>query len=423
MCVRAGGTYGKVELREKHATKLTRLSSSSTGLFIGSNVAEVAMLGYIGGMEGVVRVFDMTAAGEEELQIVMERGVSMHEWLAGLGVRQRSMNAMRIFRGLLAAVVGLHRLGIAHLDIKPANVVLWFEGEMVVRVALIDFGASRLVASWCPRGSPQYVLCTREFAAPETFTRAGARPTFACDAFSVGAVMHEVVFGRPFANFRGMKKERIVQWWAQWLEDRRVLGLQAAWEFAPAGGQFSEKLCNAVQRLLKEDPAQRVSLERLYAEFVPEGELLQPAPPSRVRDPPFCADEPARRAGLAFLSTVCQSPVSFPLAANIYALYRRGVWPQQPSEGEARVLRGCACLAQLVKFPDSHVSDEHAGEVATLVRAFGSRGCMSDTVERVLWMCYGVQVPDHDLLWRAVAGAQRAHEQAGLYMELRCGTF
>jgi serine/threonine protein kinase len=415
----AGGTYGDVELRGRLATKLSRLANSGTGFLCGGNLSEVAILGFAGGMEGIVRVHgvSVSAAG---LQLVMDRGCCMDEWLAKLGssgVRQRSENAEAIFRGLLAAVVGLHRLGIAHLDIKPGNVLLWFQGDRVVRVALIDFGASRFVGSWCPAGSPVYVLCTYEFAAPEAFR--GARPSFACDAFSVGAVMFEVVHGRPFANFRGMGKGEIVAWWKQRLG---AAGQQGGWEAPPdaaaAGAGFSEGLWRAVRGLLVEDPEQRLSLERVYAEFVPEGRLLEGPLPPRVVDAPRCADESARSRGVAFLARVCRSAVVLPLAVSIYARYRGGVWPQRASAGEARVLRACADLAQVVRFPDSAVTDEHAGEVGALVGAFGVGGCLSDTVERVLARVFHVHVPDTVLLWEAVAGAQGTWEQAGLYIRL-----
>lgn len=349
----------------------------------------------------------------------------MDEWLARLrqlqgmeGVRLRSINAVRVLRGLLAAVVGLHRLGLAHMDIKPANVVLWFEGEWVVRVALIDFGACRLVASWCPLGSPVHAMGTYDFAAPETFSSTHARPSFACDAFSVGAVMYELVHGQPLIRLGDMEWGAVAARWRRWQEDQEELGVRGAWEFPPLSGGFSKEMVGVVRRLLVEDPARRVSLERLYAEFEPEGRLLEPLSPPRVLDPPLPAsggDWGLRRAGLAFLSLVCPSPMAFPLAANIYARYRGGVW-SQPSRGEARVVRAAACLAQVVKFPDSRVTDAYAGEVGALVDAFGTGGCLSDTAERVLALSHGVHTPDCELLWRAVAGAHGAREQAALYM-------
>jgi serine/threonine-protein kinase len=99
--------------------------------------------------------------------------------------------AVRIARGILAALAHAHARGVLHRDVKPANVML--AGP---RVVLIDFGLACLhdeaavTAVGSCVGSPSYV-------APE---RLLGRPCDArADVWAVGVILYEMVAGaRPF---------------------------------------------------------------------------------------------------------------------------------------------------------------------------------------------------------------------------------
>lgn len=385
-------------------------------LLISSNLSEMAIAGLLDGRQGMVHIYSLSA-GDGMLSTVMEQGLGLDDYVIQASEWERMRDAKTILTGLVVAVMSMHQLGIAHLDIKPSNVVLQMgglDGREVTGVALIDFGASRLVHSWCPKGSPRRVMCTFDFAAPESFASGGAHPTFACDAYSIGAVMHFVLYGKPFAVFGKMSKAAVGEWWQRWVDDLVACRVSPPCSVCPAG--CDEDVFSAVQGLMLIDRSQRTPVEALYRWFKPGGNLLQPTP-LHIIDPPFSGDVAARRAVLAFLSSVCASPASFPLAANIYARLRNGVWPQ-PSAREARVIRGCAALAHAMLFPDSHVSDAYKGEVEMLLNAGGISGWLSDTIERVLVVVYGIIIPDYDLMWRAVFSVQGTRQQVNLYMAL-----
>jgi serine/threonine-protein kinase len=100
-------------------------------------------------------------------------------------------DAVRIARGVLAALAHAHARGVLHRDIKPTNVML-----VGARVVLIDFGlaciesdAAVTAAGMCV-GSPSYV-------APERLLGRGYDAR--ADLYAVGVMLYEMLSGvRPF---------------------------------------------------------------------------------------------------------------------------------------------------------------------------------------------------------------------------------
>ncbi|NUN13332.1 MAG: serine/threonine protein kinase [Myxococcales bacterium] len=90
-----------------------------------------------------------------------------------------------------------HRHSIAHLDLKPANIMLTESGTDKYFVKLVDFGISRLIghasSSWLSddqtAGSPAYV-------SPEQLT-AGVEVGTKADLYSLGVILYEMLTGSP----------------------------------------------------------------------------------------------------------------------------------------------------------------------------------------------------------------------------------
>lgn len=92
----------------------------------------------------------------------------------------------------------MHRKGIAHLDLKPENVLL-VEGS---RVRLMDFGISQATFGQLARDGhkTQVIAGTPHYMAPEQFTY-GAALDHRCDLFALGVILHEMLVGeRPAAG-------------------------------------------------------------------------------------------------------------------------------------------------------------------------------------------------------------------------------
>jgi len=91
---------------------------------------------------------------------------------------------------LLPAVASLHHRGLAHLDLKPENVVL-----RDARPVLLDFGTARPIGSFQLAGHP---VGTSGYAAPE---QEDCEPVSAAmDLYGLGMVLAEAVTGVPLAK-------------------------------------------------------------------------------------------------------------------------------------------------------------------------------------------------------------------------------
>lgn len=138
-------------------------------------------------------------------------GRTLEWWIEERRERRRPISirrAAQIMKGVLDGMVVLHAAGVAHQDIKPANIIITPLGDPVI----VDFGLS------CREGSdyhPRPMAGTPLYMAPERF--AGHIYTFddAClaDVYSVGAVFFRLVTGEcPFNGERTHEVVDLVRW-------------------------------------------------------------------------------------------------------------------------------------------------------------------------------------------------------------------
>jgi eukaryotic-like serine/threonine-protein kinase len=139
----------------------------------------------------IVGVYDSGADGETQY-IVMEfiEGRTLADFMAG-GGSFTSFSAIEVAEKVCDALAYAHVAGVIHRDIKPANVMVTRQG--VVKV--MDFGIARIVAG--PETAPQTsaVLGTAAYISPE---QAQGQPVDGrSDIYSLGAVLYEMLAGRP----------------------------------------------------------------------------------------------------------------------------------------------------------------------------------------------------------------------------------
>jgi formylglycine-generating enzyme required for sulfatase activity/serine/threonine protein kinase len=106
--------------------------------------------------------------------------------------------AERIAGDLCRALAYAHRRGVVHCDIKPANVL--FDEDGAVRLA--DFGIAHVSAELMTRHfltSPGTAMGTVRYMAPEQIE--GVRDDPRVDIYALGAMVYEMVAGRPYLDF------------------------------------------------------------------------------------------------------------------------------------------------------------------------------------------------------------------------------
>jgi serine/threonine-protein kinase len=110
---------------------------------------------------------------------------------------------------IASALADLHRVGIVHRDVKPANILLQPTADGGRRAVIVDFGVSRLVGDAADSldlttlTAADMALGTLEYMAPEQVLSARSA-TAASDLYSVGAILFRAVAGQHvFGPLRG----------------------------------------------------------------------------------------------------------------------------------------------------------------------------------------------------------------------------
>ena len=211
----------------------------------------------------VVSVYD---AGEEDGRpyLVMEH--VQGETLAGVLARRGRLPPEEV-RGLaLQAARGLahaHAAGLVHRDIKPQNLLLRDDGTLKIA----DFGIAR-AAEGTALTQAGTVLGTAAYLSPEQAL--GEEVTPAADVYSLGAVLYELLTGRPPLEIHSLA------------ELAKPAAIAPVRELAP---EVPTDLEDVVMRCLARNPAYRpTDLERELAPGEPPTQPFAAAPratPSR----------------------------------------------------------------------------------------------------------------------------------------------
>jgi eukaryotic-like serine/threonine-protein kinase len=148
--------------------------------------------------------------------------------------------AARVAAAVADALEAAHERGIVHRDMKPSNVMLTPDGE----VKVLDFGiAAAADETHSTTGSGLYA--TVAYVSPERVAGEPAMP--ASDVYSLGAVLYELLCGRP--PFSGSSPALVAR---SHLHDLPVPVRQLA-PWVPA------RLAEACEAALAKDPARRPS--------------------------------------------------------------------------------------------------------------------------------------------------------------------
>jgi serine/threonine-protein kinase len=138
---------------------------------------------------GIVKVLDFFTI-EDRAALVMEliEGDDLARYTRGVGLGWQ--DAIAFTRQLLEALAYVHRRGVVHRDVKPANIL---SQSGTSEIKLTDFGIARMPSSTLTCQGD--VIGTPAYMAPEQLQ--GAMIDKRTDIFSVGATLYALIAGRP----------------------------------------------------------------------------------------------------------------------------------------------------------------------------------------------------------------------------------
>jgi len=152
--------------------------------------------------EAAVRVIATGEAEERQPYIAMDlvAGKSLREILAG-GAPMPAGRAANIVQQLLRALGAAHHAGIVHRDMKPDNIRVVIDEDGIERPKVLDFGVAKFIAGdvgeveGALKTKTGIVLGTPKYMAPEQIR--GEAVDGRADIYSVGAILHEMLTGKP----------------------------------------------------------------------------------------------------------------------------------------------------------------------------------------------------------------------------------
>lgn len=212
----------------------------------------------------IVAIHDIGVA--EELHFFSMRLVRGQSFAAALRDQGpfEPVRAARLMRTVAEALAYAHSLGVLHLDLKPANVLLDQDG--VPHVA--DFGLARRIDSALAVDDEE-ISGTPAYMAPEQAQSRAQKITSATDIWGLGAILYELVTGEP--PFRAESAQETLKLVVECRLRRPRL-------MAP---QLSPDLEAIILKCLAREPAARYASARALADdlgrFV-EGRAVQARP-------------------------------------------------------------------------------------------------------------------------------------------------
>ncbi|MEO6076891.1 MAG: serine/threonine-protein kinase, partial [Dokdonella sp.] len=192
-------------------------------------------------------------------------GESLRERLARVGPISH-FEAVRIAQSIAQALAYAHGIGVLHLDIKPANILLDNDEEP----HLADFGLAQRHDQEMDQcgaaisGTPQYM-------APEQAAGTGQPLSESADVFSLGATLFEMLAGRPPLS-AGLPREVL----RQLLND----DIPRLRDIVPQANRELDAIC---ARCLAHDPAQRYASATELADDLRRWQLHRPVRAMRDR--------------------------------------------------------------------------------------------------------------------------------------------
>jgi predicted Ser/Thr protein kinase len=175
------------------AVKIAHAGPGPAGVLLDNEAQSLRIVQSLKGVPTLVRETSVTPDGRKYLVMGLIEGVPLDRWLADPRNDDRAAR-LDACRQLVRVVAHLHRAGLVHGDLTPANALV-AGTPLAPRVTLVDFGN----CNFGLQPNPLRVL-THRYAAPELLLGLRVRPSVETDGWSLGVLVHEVLGGYPFGR-------------------------------------------------------------------------------------------------------------------------------------------------------------------------------------------------------------------------------
>ena len=195
----------------------------------------------------IARLFDggYTDAGAPYLVMEYVEGLPITQWCdeRNLDLPER----LRLFQKLCDAVHFAHQHLVVHRDLKPPNVLVTPDGEP----RLLDFGIAQLLDPVGDSTRTTDCALTLDYASPEQVR--GDAITTACDIYSLGILLYELIAGKRLYCFAGRPLEETIDC---------ICKRDPAPPSSVASKPFADDLDAIVLKALRKEPQDRYASAR-----------------------------------------------------------------------------------------------------------------------------------------------------------------
>jgi len=195
--------------------------------------------------ENIVQIYDFDFYKK---QIAMEyiHGVNLKDVLKNFEQGMPENQAIYILLSICDGLRYAHEKNVIHLDIKPQNILISFQGQ----VKIVDFGIAKSMSDH-RQNSSEHISGTLNYMAPEQITGKGGDQR--TDIYSLGIVAWEMLTGKRLNQFNNIAEAK-----QNILKDNRFI----------IKSSISEKFSNIISKCLQNDMKLRYnSMNDLYDSF------------------------------------------------------------------------------------------------------------------------------------------------------------